>query len=285
MIADTELILNADGSIYHLNLRPEDLAHTIILVGDQDRVPIVSKYFDTIEVKKGKREFITHTGTLRGKRLSVISTGIGTDNIDIVLNEIDALINVDFTTKVLREDLKSVDIIRIGTSGSIQGNIPIGTLLASEFAVGFDTLMQFYVKSYTKGEQRLADGVNKHFSNLSFSPYIGSAHPALLKQFAAELPKGITMTAPGFYGPQGRSVRTHNMYPDLIQKANSFITEGGLRITNLEMETAGIYALSNMFGHRALSINAILASRLNEEFCANPAEVIDSAIQYVLNRI
>ncbi|TDQ79899.1 nucleoside phosphorylase [Sphingobacterium yanglingense] len=285
MIADTELILNADGSIYHLNLKPEDLAHTIILVGDPERVPIVSKYFDTIEVRKGKREFITHTGMLRGKRLSVLSTGIGTDNIDIVLNEIDALINVDFTTKVLREDLRSVDIIRIGTSGSIQGNIPVGTLLASEFAVGFDTLMQFYVKSYTAAEQKLAEAVNRHFSNLSFSPYIGSANPALLKQFAMELPKGITMTAPGFYGPQGRSVRTHNMYPDLIQKANSFITKEGLYITNLEMETAGIYALSNMFGHRALSINAILASRLHEEFCANPAEVIDSAIQYVLNRI
>ena len=285
MIADTELILNADGSIYHLNLKPEDLAHTIILVGDPERVPIVSKYFDTIEVRKGKREFITHTGMLRGKRLSVLSTGIGTDNIDIVLNEIDALINVDFTTKVLREDLRSVDIIRIGTSGSIQGNIPVGTLLASEFAVGFDTLMQFYVKSYTAAEQKLAQAVNRHFSNLSFSPYIGSANPALLKQFAMELPKGITMTAPGFYGPQGRSVRTHNMYPDLIQKANSFITKEGLYITNLEMETAGIYALSNMFGHRALSINAILASRLHEEFCANPAEVIDSAIQYVLNRI
>lgn len=285
MIADTELILNADGSIYHLNLKPEDLAHTIILVGDPERVPIVSKYFDTIEVRKGKREFITHTGMLRGKRLSVLSTGIGTDNIDIVLNEIDALINVDFTTKVLREDLRSVDIIRIGTSGSIQGNIPVGTLLASEFAVGFDTLMQFYVKSYTAAEQKLAEAVNRHFSNLSFSPYIGSANPALLKQFAMELPKGITMTAPGFYGPQGRSVRTHNMYPDLIQKANSFITKEGLYITNLEMETAGIYALSNMFGHRALSINAILASRLHEEFCANPAEVIHSAIQYVLNRI
>ncbi|MFD2554912.1 nucleoside phosphorylase [Sphingobacterium tabacisoli] len=248
-------------------------------------MPLVSKYFDTIEVKKGKREFITHTGTLRGKRLSVISTGIGTDNIDIVLNEIDALINVDFSTKVLREDLKSVDIIRIGTSGSIQGNIPIGTLLASAFAVGFDTLMQFYVKSYTEEEQTLAEGVNKHFSNLSFSPYIGSANPTLLKKFATGLPKGITMTAPGFYGPQGRSVRTHNMYPDLIQKANSFITEGGFRITNLEMETAGIYALSNMFGHRALSINAILASRLSEDFAANPAEIIESAIQYVLSRI
>lgn len=285
MIADTELILNGDGSIYHLNLHPCDLADTIILVGDQERVPLISKYFDTIEIKKGKREFITHTGVLRGKRISVISTGIGTDNIDIVLNEVDALVNVDFLTKTLKKELRSVDIIRIGTSGSIQGNLPVGTVLASEFAIGFDTLMQFYVKSYSDDEEKLAEAIERHFSNLSFRPYIGSASKKLLKQFAIGLPKGITMTAPGFYGPQGRSVRSYNMYPDLIQKASLFLTEKNQRITNLEMETAGIYALSNMFGHHALSINAILASRLNEEFCSNPTEVIDSAIRYVLDRI
>ncbi|ERJ59985.1 nucleoside phosphorylase [Sphingobacterium paucimobilis] len=285
MIADTELILNADGSIYHLNLRPEDLADTIIFVGDQERVPLVSKYFDTIEVKKGKREFITHTGMLRGKRISVISTGIGTDNIDIVLNEIDALINVDFDTKTLKEEMRSVDIIRIGTSGSIQGNLPVGTVLASEFAIGFDTLMQFYVKSYAKEEMELAAAVTQHFSNLSFHPYIGTASPRLMAQFSGGLSKGITMTAPGFYGPQGRSVRSHNMYPDLIQKANSFRTKNEQCITNLEMETAGIYALANMLGHHALSINAILASRLHEEFCPNPSEVIDAAIRHVLERI
>lgn len=285
MIADTELILNADGSIYHLNILPDDLADTIIFVGDPDRVPLVSKYFDKIEIKKGKREFVTHTGLLRGQRLSVISTGIGTDNIDIVINEIDALVNVDFSTKTLKDKLKSVDIIRIGTSGSIQGNIPIGTILASEFAIGFDNLMQFYVKAYSPTEEILSDKVGAHFANLSFRPYIGAASSKLLDQFASELALGITMTAPGFYGPQGRSVRSHNMYPDLIHKASSFVTGDGRHITNLEMETAGIYALSNMFGHHALSINAILASRLDEEFCPNPAEVIDRAIQYVLNRI
>ncbi|WP_164108436.1 MULTISPECIES: nucleoside phosphorylase [Sphingobacterium] len=285
MIADTELILNADGSIYHLNILPDDLADTIIFVGDPDRVPLVSKYFDKIEIKKGKREFVTHTGLLRGRRLSVISTGIGTDNIDIVINEIDALVNVDFSTKTLKDKLKSVDIIRIGTSGSIQGNIPIGTILASEFAIGFDNLMQFYVKTYTPMEQILSDKVGSHFSNLSFRPYIGAASPKLLAKFASGIAQGITMTAPGFYGPQGRSVRSHNMYPDLIQKASSFVTNDGRHITNLEMETAGIYALSNMFGHHALSVNAVLASRLDEEFCSNPAEVIDRAIQYVLNRI
>lgn len=284
MIPDSEMILNADGSIYHLNLCPEDLADTIIFVGDPDRVGLVSQYFDSVEVKKGKREFITHTGTLRGKRISVISTGIGTDNIDIVLNEIDALVNIDFETKTLKPELKEVDIIRIGTSGSIQGNLAIGTILASEYAIGFDALMQYYIKPYTIEEQELQVAIERQFPTLTFKPYVGKASEKLLKKFAQELPKGITMTAPGFYGPQGRCVRSHNMYPDLISMANSFNSKGK-KITNLEMETAGIYALANMFGHHAISINAILASRVNEEFSQNPAEVIDQAIRFVLDRL
>ena len=284
MIADSELIINPDGSIYHLNLKPEDLADTIIFVGDQDRVPQVSKYFDTIEIKKGKREFITHTGTIRGKRISVISTGIGTDNIDIVLNEIDALKNINFETKTLNENLVSVDIIRIGTSGSIQGNIPMGTILVSEYAIGFDALMQYYIKPYTNEENSIKEAINQQFSDLSFKPYVGKASEKLLNQFGKDLPKGITMTAPGFYGPQGRSVRSHNVYPDLIKNANKFQVDGR-QITNLEMETAGIYALCNMFNHNALSVNAILASRVNEEFSTNPGEIVDRTIQYVLERI
>ncbi len=284
MIPESEMILNADGSIYHLNLCPEDLADTIIFVGDQDRVPLVSQYFDSVQVKKGKREFITHTGMLRGKRISVLSTGIGTDNIDIVMNEIDALVNIDFNTKTLKPELKHVDIIRIGTSGSIQGNLAIGTILASEYAIGFDALMQFYIKPYTIQEERLRISIAEHFSNLLFKPYVGKASDRLLSKFAADLPKGITMTAPGFYGPQGRCVRSHNMHPNLIKLANSFCLEDK-NITNLEMETAGIYALANMFGHHAISINAILASRINDEFSPNPAEIIDRAIQFVLNKL
>ncbi len=284
MIPDSELILNADGSIYHLNLRPEDISSTIIFVGDPDRVGLVSQYFDTVDVKKGKREFITHTGTLRGKRLSVISTGIGTDNIDIVMNEIDALFNVDFESKTLKDTLTSVDIIRIGTSGSIQGNLAIGTILASEYAIGFDTLMQFYCKSYSDQEIELKNAVHEHFSSLTFKPYVGRASERLLNKLASDLPKGITMTAPGFYGPQGRCVRSKNMYPDLIKRANSFVV-GEKQITNLEMETAGIYALANMFGHHAISINAILASRVKDEFSENPQEVVDDAIKYILDRI
>lgn len=284
MIPESEMILNADGSIYHLNLCPEDLADTIIFVGDQDRVPLVSQYFDSVQVKKGKREFITHTGMLRGKRISVLSTGIGTDNIDIVMNEIDALVNIDFNTKTLKPELKHVDIIRIGTSGSIQGNLAIGTILASEYAIGFDALMQFYIKPYTIQEERLRISIAEHFSNLLFKPYVGKASDRLLSKFAADLPKGITMTAPGFYGPQGRCVRSHNMHPNLIKLANSFCLEDK-NITNLEMETAGIYALANMFGHHAISINAILASRINDEFSPNPAEIINRAIQFVLNKL
>jgi len=242
------------------------------------------QYFDVVEIKKGKREFITHTGVLRGKRLSVISTGIGTDNIDIVMNEIDALVNVDFETKMLKETLKSLDIIRIGTSGSIQGNLAIGTILASEYAIGFDALMQFYVKPYSPTELVIKEAIEQQFPSLSFKPYVGRASEKLIGKFAQELPKGITMTAPGFYGPQGRCLRSHNVYPNLISMANSFESDGKI-ITNLEMETAGIYALANMFGHHALSINAILASRVKEEFSDNPAEVVDQAIRYVLDRI
>lgn len=284
MIADSELILNADGSIYHLNLLPSDLATTLIFVGDPDRVKEVSKWFDRIEVKKGKREFITHTGYYQGKRLSVISTGIGTDNIDIVMNEVDALVNIDFATRSLKENLTSLDIIRIGTSGSIQGDIKVGTLLASAYALGFDTLMQFYIKPYTAEELALRKAVDQHFDFMAFQPYVAQASPKLLAQIAADLPKGITMTAPGFYGPQGRSVRSHNVYPDLIKQANNF-TAQGQKITNLEMETAGIYAMASMLGHHALSINAILASRVNETFAKDPQHVIDEAIQWVLQKL
>ncbi|GAA4136410.1 nucleoside phosphorylase [Sphingobacterium kyonggiense] len=284
MINDSELIINADGSIYHLNLKPEDIADTIIFVGDPDRVPEVSKYFDRIELRKGKREFITHTGYVKDKRITVISTGIGTDNIDIVLNELDALVNIDFQTRSLKPEIKSLDIIRIGTSGSIQGNLAMGTILASEYAIGFDSLMQYYKKTYSTQESEIQQAVLQTFDDLSFKPYIGHASPELLKKFAFDLPMGITMTAPGFYGPQGRQLRTQNVYPNLIRQANAFQVNNR-QITNLEMETAGIYALSNLLGHHALSINAILASRVKETFAENPQEIVDKAIQMVLSRL
>ncbi len=284
MINESELILNADGSIYHLNLLPEDLASTVITVGDPDRVAKVSKYFDRIELKKGKREFITHTGYLGNKRLTVISTGIGTDNIDIVLNELDALANIDFANRTVKSTLSSLHIVRIGTSGGVQQDVEMGTILASAYGVGLDALMNYYQGSYDGEEQALQVELAKYFSALNLNPYVAKAGAGLLDRIAFDLPKGVTLTAPGFYAPQGRTVRSTNTIPNFIDLINSFQYKGQ-RFTNLEMETAGIYALANMFGHQALSINAILASRVDGRFSSAPEEVVDKAIQLVLERI
>ncbi|MBP3943883.1 nucleoside phosphorylase [Sphingobacteriaceae bacterium WQ 2009] len=283
MIQESELIINPDGSIYHLNLLPEDIADTVITVGDPDRVAEVSKYFDRIELKKGKREFITHTGYIGTKRISVISTGIGTDNIDIVLNELDALVNINFQERTINETLKELSIIRIGTSGALQADIPMGTIVASAYGIGFDALMQYYVKQQSVEEQGIQEAVMAAFPTLALKPYVGTAGVDLIAKYAFDLPKGITMTAPGFYAPQGRSLRGGKQIPDLITRAAN-VQVGDQRITNLEMETAGIYALSNMFGHQALSINAILASRQNGTFHSNPAQVVEEAIKLVLSR-
>jgi uridine phosphorylase len=284
-ISDADLIINPDGSIYHLNLLPEDIANTIITVGDPDRVSEISKHFDRIEFIKGKREFITHTGYIGVKRITVISTGIGTDNIDIVLNELDALVNVDFGTRTIKETLTSLDIIRIGTSGAIQSDLPIGTILASSHGLGMDSLMNFYETKASTADQLLLDKIKAHLLGFEHTnPYLHAGSPKLLNQFAMELPQGITVTAPGFYAPQGRKVRASLSYPDFISQLNTFKFEGQ-RITNLEMETAGIYALAHTLGHEALSINAILASRVQKAFSENPQVVVNKAIEYILERI
>lgn len=284
-ISNTDLILNQDGSIYHLNLLPEDIADTVITVGDPERVSEVSQYFDRIELKKGKREFITHTGYLGSKRLTVLSTGIGTDNIDIVLNELDALVNIDFKTRKLNNKLKSLDIIRIGTSGAIQEDIPMDSILVSEYGLGLDSLMQYYVHEFSSDERLLQDAVRTHFHSLEgILPYISSADHGLLKTIGKDLIKGMTLTAPGFYSPQGREIRAKASFSGLLKLFRSFSFEGQ-RITNLEMETTGIYALSKILGHKAISINAILANRVNYEFSSNPAKIIDGAIQLVLARL
>ncbi len=284
-LSAADLIINADGSIYHLNLLPEDIADTIITVGDLDRVPEVSKYFDKIEVKKGKREFITHTGYLGKKRITVISTGIGTDNIDIVFNELDALVNIDFESRTIKKDLKSLDIIRIGTSGAIQPDIEMGTILASSFGLGFDSLMQYYRHEISGDEQNLLDGIKGHFAHIKgIIPYLTAADPQLLATIGHGMEQGITITAPGFYAPQGRQVRAVNAIPDFIGQLNQF-RQGDYRITNLEMETAGIYALAKTLGHKALSVNAILASRVKFEFSSTPEKIVEKAIQLVLERL
>jgi len=284
-LSEADLIINPDGSIYHLNLLPEDIADTVITVGDLDRVAEVSKHFDSIEVKKGKREFITHTGYIGKKRITVLSTGIGTDNIDIVFNELDALVNIDFESRTVKKELKSLDIIRIGTSGAVQKDIPMGTILASSFGLGFDALMHYYIHQVSGDEHTLLDSVKSHFSHIkNIHPYITAADQSLLNSIAKGMETGITITAPGFYAPQGRQVRAKNAVPNFIELLNSF-NEGNNRITNLEMETAGIYALAKALGHKALSINAILASRVNFEFSTEPNKIVEKAIKVVLERL
>jgi uridine phosphorylase len=284
-LSEADLVINPDGSIYHLNLLPEDVADTVITVGDPDRIGEITKHFDHIEFKKGKREFLTETGSIGSKRITVISTGIGTDNIDIVFNELDALVNIDFATRTIKEKLTSLDIIRIGTSGAVQADLPMGTILASSFGLGLDALMHYYIHEVPEAENPLFEKVKKHFSTLTaVSPYLTSADPGLLNTIGKDMEHGITVTAPGFYAPQGRQVRAHNAVPDFVQLLNTF-KYNDYRITNLEMETAGIYALARILGHKALSVNAILASRVNFQFSKEPNKVVEKAIGIVLERL
>lgn len=283
-ITDTDLILNADGSVYHLNLLPMDLADTVITVGDPDRVSQVSKYFDRIEVKKGKREFITHTGYIGQKRLSVISTGIGTDNIDIVLNELDALVNIDLSSRTVKPQLHSLNIIRIGTSGALQKNIPIDSILISAFGIGLDPLLHYYQREEASAELDLQAAFQTHLKARYTQPYVAACSENLLQQFAEDLPQGITLTAPGFYAPQGRVTRAAQQEADLLSKLCSFHYKD-MVITNLEMETAGIYGLAKSLGHQAISVNAILASRLQAVFSKEPQKTIEKAIKLVLERL
>lgn len=284
-ISESDLIINPDGSIYHLNLLPGDIADTVITVGDPDRVGEVSKYFDQIEFKKGKREFITHTGYIGKKRVTVLSTGIGTDNIDIVFNELDALVNIDFETREVKKELTSLNIIRIGTSGAVQPDIPMGTILASTHGLGMDALMNYYLQQLSGDEQLILNDVKTHFGHLkNINPYLTAADESLLNTIGKDMAHGITITAPGFYAPQGRIVRAKNAVPDFIGLINSFRSYQH-RITNLEMETAGIYALAKVLGHKALSVNAILASRVKFEFSNEPNKIVEQAIKTVLERI
>lgn len=284
-LSEADLVINPDGSIYHLNLLPEDIAPTVITVGDPDRIGEVTKHFDRIELKKGKREFLTQTGYIGTQRITVVSTGIGTDNIDIVFNELDALVNVDFKTREVKGELTSLNIIRIGTSGAVQADLPMGTILASAFGLGLDALMHYYVHTIPADEIELNAQVKKHFADLQgVTPYLTAADSSLLEKIGRGMEQGITVTAPGFYAPQGRQVRAENAVPGFIQKLNTF-NHLQYRITNLEMETAGIYALAKILGHKALSVNAILASRVNFQFSKEPNAVVDKAIQLVLERI
>jgi uridine phosphorylase len=285
-IKDSELILNPDGSIYHLNLLEHQLADTIITVGDPDRVDAVSKHFDEIEFKVHKREFKTHTGTLNGKRISVISTGIGTDNIDIVFNELDALKNIDFETRTVKKELTSLEIIRIGTSGAIQPEIEIDSFLVSEKAIGFDNLLHFYGDtSFLEEDFSEAFISATNWNPKKSKPYVVSADENLLKKFNSEkFIKGVTATNVGFYGPQGRVLRLKLEDGKMNDKIQNFNLKGK-KITNLEMETSGIYGMARLLVHRAISLNAILANRANGTFSKNPEKTIESLIKSTLEII
>lgn len=284
-ISETDLILNNDGSAYHLNLLPGDVAGTVITVGDQDRVGEIAKYFDRIELRKGKREFLTQTGYIGSKRITAISTGIGTDNIDIVLNELDALVNIDLKTRLPKANLRTLDIIRIGTSGAVQADIPVDSLLASSAAFGLDPLMNYYQQNLTGQGIEMLDAFTKAISaDKQFSPYVSSGSKYLLEHLAGDIQQGITITAPGFYAPQGRQIRVQSTVPRLLEQVRDFRYREH-RITNLEMETAGIYGLAAALGHRAISFNVILANRVTNQFSKQPAVTMEHCIQYLLQRI
>lgn len=282
-IPDSELIINPDGSIYHLNLKPEHLASSIIAVGDPERVASVSAYFDEIEIKISRREFVTHTGSYKGKRISVISTGMGTDNIEIFMNELDALVNVDFDSRQPRKELTSLNIVRVGTSGSMQAHVPAGALLASVYGVGLDTLMHFYKGNYSELEISVGIAVQKALS-LPFQPYCVRGSEKLLAQVGKGLIQGNTVTCPGFFGPQGRAVRLQPAIPDIIERL-SRVQLKDFTLSNFEMETAGYYTMGRLLGHEVLSLNAIVANRITGEFTSDPAEVVDRLIVHTLERI
>ncbi len=283
---ESELLINKDGSIYHLHLLPEDIADTIITVGDPDRVAQVAQHFDKIEFTKQHREFHTQTGTIGTKRITIISTGIGTDNIDIVLNELDALVNINFETRTVNKELKKLEIIRIGTTGAVQENIGLDSFLVSEFGIGMDNLMNFYHVTKTADELMIVEDLVDHFENRSellLFPYCFKASSGLLEKFS-KFEKGMTVTNSGFYGPQGRKLRIKLEEKNLIEILNTFRYEGK-KITNLELETAGIYGLSKALGHEAISCNLVVANRITNEFSQNVDIKMEELIKKVLETI
>jgi uridine phosphorylase len=286
-IPPSELILNPDGSVYHLNLQPEQLAQTVILVGDPGRVPRVSKYFDKIEHQISKREFVTHTGWVGKKRISVVSSGIGTDNIDIVLNELDALVNIDLKSCAIKAELTSLDLIRIGTSGSMNRAVPVDAHIYSAFGLGLENLMSFYPHELSEREKNLKDSFMQFAENqgIKLSAYAFEGNAELARKIGKGMYSGITFTSPGFYGPQGRELRLKSILgKEFFEKCASFSFEKH-QLTNFEMETSGIYGLAKMMGHRALSCNAIIAQRLTNEFSKDPKAVVDKLIRNVLEKL
>ncbi len=284
-IAESELILNERGAIYHINLTPDELADTVITVGDPDRVAVVSKEFDSIEVKRQHREFIAHTGYVGKKRITVISTGIGPDNIDIVVNELDALKNIDLNTRTIKPELSSLTIIRLGTSGSLQEDIPVDSLVAGTHGLGLDNLLNFYrLQSNDEEKQMLQHFITHTQLTGNIQPYLVSSSASILKHFVTGFHRGITVTCPGFYGPQGRILRLGISNPSLVNNLSSF-QFGNHRISNFEMETSAIYGLGKLLGHHCLSVNVIVANRVRKEFSKDGGKAVENLIQQSLGII
>ncbi|MEP6712492.1 MAG: nucleoside phosphorylase [Ferruginibacter sp.] len=285
-IAESELILDKRGAIYHIGARPQEIGSTIILVGDPDRVKTVSKYFDSIEFEWQHREFITHTGYVGKKRISVISTGIGPDNIDIAMNEIDALANIDFETRMIKPLLTSLNIFRFGTSGSLQKEVPVDSFAAGTHGLGLDNVMHFYNTKNNEAEKELIDAFKLHtgLTTGNVVPYIYECSKDLLKLFTSGYHQGITVACPGFYGPQGRILRLSLAYEGLIDKLTDF-NFGGHRIANFEMESSAIYGLGKLLAHRCLSLNAIVANRVVKEFSKDGNKTVEELIKKSLGVI
>jgi uridine phosphorylase len=284
-ISETDLILNPDGSAYHINLLPKHVSDTVIVVGDPSRVYKVSQYFDDVEFEMNKREFITHVGKYNEKRITVISTGIGTDNVEICMTELDALVNIDLKTREPKPRKKKLKIIRIGTSGALQEDIPVGAHLASEYGVGLDNLMMFYNLPMDAFEKSIATDIQEKLS-LPFTPYVVKGSSQLLDQFAEGMIVGNTITTPGFYAPQGRQLRIAAKYPRLLEDLNYYHNkESDFWFTNFEMETSAYYALGRMLGHEMLSLNAIIANRVKNKFAKDHDQVVDDLIKKVLDRV
>jgi uridine phosphorylase len=282
-IADTDLIINPDGSVYHLNLKPKHISDIVLTVGDPGRVYRISRHFDRIEFEMNKREFITHVGTYKGRQITVMSTGMGTDNVEIAMIELDALVNINLKTRIPHEKPRQLKIIRVGTSGSIQEDLRLGSHVMTEYAIGLDPLMVFYPFEPTPFEKEVAEAFKKD-TGIPYPIYCARGSEELIDAFKDLMTPGNTLTCNGFYGPQGRTHRTPTNFPGLVDKYNYFHYKD-FWLTNLEMESAAYYALGRLMGHQTLSLNAIIANRIRNRFSKDPYKVVDSLIKKVLDRV
>jgi uridine phosphorylase len=285
-LPESELVLNKDGSVYHLHLKDEHIADNVIVVGDQGRVEVISQYFDNVECKVRNREFVTHTGTFKGKRITVLSTGIGTDNIDIVVNELDAAVNIDAVNRVVKTKKRKLNIVRIGTSGALQPDIPVGSFVISDYGLGFDGLIFYYDYKFSAAERELMEWMNHHLEwpeDLS-TPYIAEGSSKLIEKIGAGMINGITATATGFYGPQGRRLSLIPKDPEMNARLTSF-SFNEHRVTNWEMETSALYGLGKMLGHECCTCCLIIANRIRQEFSEDHGKDIRRLIETVLDRL